>query len=391
MKDFFEVFPGKLEKEIIIPGSKSYANRALILAALEKKPITIHNIPKSTDVLCLIDCLELIGLDIKRNGSSLTILNSFPSCEIKTSNIIELASGDGGTTNRFLMALLSLGENSYRIIPHKQFMQRPFDDLLVALKKNGAIISRDQGWINIQGPINKQKIKIDCSQTTQTASALSLVGLDLDIVNLKNSSKYYELTNYIKEKFLNNFHIPLDMSSAAPFLVFSALNGSLRIKNLCMIDILQADSCLLNLLRNSGAHWDISENGLDISSAHIFSSFEFDCSQALDLFPVLVFLASKAKGDSTFYNLENLAYKESNRLNECLILLNRFKVDYKLSKGVLTITGDFTQKPYLEFIAPKDHRIIMSAYLFMRSNSGGKIINTSAISKSLPEFFDLMN
>ena len=61
----FEVKPSSINKEIKVPSSKSYANRLLILAAIDKDPVVIRNIPLSSDVIKMVECLKIIGLDIK--------------------------------------------------------------------------------------------------------------------------------------------------------------------------------------------------------------------------------------------------------------------------------------------------------------------------------------
>ena len=56
------VKPGLFSKKVLIPTSKSFANRILILASLCPKIVTIEGLPESTDVSNLIDCLEKIGI-----------------------------------------------------------------------------------------------------------------------------------------------------------------------------------------------------------------------------------------------------------------------------------------------------------------------------------------
>lgn len=98
----FKVKTKNFIKKLIIPTSKSYANRMIILAALDKRNIKILNLPSSTDVDFLINCLKKVGLEIQRSSDEILISNSFPECEKKVDHVIEVESGDGGTTNRFL-------------------------------------------------------------------------------------------------------------------------------------------------------------------------------------------------------------------------------------------------------------------------------------------------
>ena len=101
-------FRGKkpVDVRVVIPGSKSVTNRALILGALKGQSFKVSELPDSTDVLFLIDAFKKIGLKLIHNNNSVQFLNSFPECEKENSETeIYLETGDGGTTNRFLIAL----------------------------------------------------------------------------------------------------------------------------------------------------------------------------------------------------------------------------------------------------------------------------------------------
>ena len=56
----FRVSTESFNKVIQVPGSKSYANRVLILAALCPDKVIINNIPLSSDVEKMISCLTQI-------------------------------------------------------------------------------------------------------------------------------------------------------------------------------------------------------------------------------------------------------------------------------------------------------------------------------------------
>ena len=113
----------------------------------------------------MIDCLEAIGLKIIRKNNEVIIENSFPECEGESD--ITLMTKDGGTTNRFLIALCSLGENEYTFIPNKRILERPLNPLLEALRELGAKYEIQEDSFKIKGPITKAKINIDTSETTQ--------------------------------------------------------------------------------------------------------------------------------------------------------------------------------------------------------------------------------
>ena len=213
------VHPRPFHQSLAIPSSKSYANRFLILASLNKNPVAIHHIPSSSDVLSLISCLEKIGLDIKRDKDTVIIENSFPECE-KDSSTIHLSTGDGGTTNRFLIPLLGLGSRRYCLHAAESMQARPMDEEVLHLQRLGVTVSRENSWFSLQGPIRHLKdLCVDCSISTQFASglllALSKLAISVTVKNIKTSQwPYWELSKKVfKDRESRSFNVPVDFSS----------------------------------------------------------------------------------------------------------------------------------------------------------------------------------
>lgn len=401
MNDFI-VSPKPFDKMIVVPTSKSYANRLLILAALNDRVVKISNLPKSTDVINLLNCLIEIGIKVEELDGYFFIHNSFPRCEKTTiSEKISLSSGDGGTTNRFLMALLALGSKRYHLIPDPQILQRPFDELISALKYLGARIEKDDvGWM-IQGPISlhNNAFAIDCSQTTQFASALlMLTSVDetfkVTTNNLKTSIGYFELTKEMIKQFVNgsDFEVPVDFSSMSYPLALALHSGKVTIYNCRYKDSFQPDSDFLHLLEEMGGNYSFGDNGLVVEKVQELRGMDFDCHRHPDLVPTLVFILAYANSKSKLSGLSELRFKETDRIENILKVLDLFKVpyDYDDIRFELTLFGNSPKVESVEFDCPQDHRIIMMAYLFMRVNNGGVLKNISSVSKSFPDFFTVM-
>ncbi|MCY4644629.1 MAG: hypothetical protein OXB88_08440 [Bacteriovoracales bacterium] len=373
------------QKAISIPGSKSYANRALILAALSKDPCHIKGLPKALDTLDLIACLKRIGLQIHEGKDGLTIDRSFPSCETPSKTPIRLDSGEGGTTNRFLIPLLALGQNEYLLYPDPQVMKRPMDEFQRHIKS----FEKKNDHFRIKGPQSSHSLKLGRSPTTQIASAFSLVGYDVQIPPSLPSLPYFLMTQEMVRLFDKEFCVPPDWSSAAFPLAFAALAGSVQIENIKAQDPLQADSALLGVLDQVGCDYEWNSKGLHIKKA-LKRPFVFDCTHSPDLFPALSFLASYLDGESSITGLQNLKYKESDRLEEGIKLLSIFGIPYHLEGHTLRILGQKPDQRARSVTTAKDHRLVMTAYLFLRLNGGGTLEPAHAVEKSFPEFFDLM-
>jgi 3-phosphoshikimate 1-carboxyvinyltransferase len=411
----FENSPSKINslksfsKIIKIDSSKSYSNRALIVAALTGNQMTIKNLSNSTDVVNLLHVFKKIGLDFKLENKSITFFNSFPACE-KNQPLEEiiLETGDGGTTNRFLIPFLARGKKTYRLNPTERMSERPINELVTPLREMGVeIVSDEQSWMTIKGPANlniERDISIDSSKSSQFISAMNLAFFDKEHIrfkalDLRASSLYIEITKFVISKMQtsqkNEFVIPIDFSSLAfPLCLAIVLKGQLLVTNAFELDSLQADSSLLSLVKNLGTSIKFDQDGLHVKNAKMTDSFDFDFSLAPDLFPALVFLAAHSNGVSTFYNLEVLEYKESDRVDEMLKILNVFKVkyDYNRMENNLLIHGGvhLESSDSLHIKTARDHRVVMSAAMFLACHGGGYLYNLDCVNKSYSDFLDLL-
>ncbi len=399
----YNVNPGEGRGEVTAPSSKSYANRLLILAARSPQDIFLRNIPPSSDVTAMTGILRQLGVIIEEQGDGLLIKGSFPACEKEAPGEIIIASGDGGTTNRFILPLLALGKNTYLLTPSGPMMNRPMDEAITYLSSLGAQVElQDQGQIKIQGPLvlPDNIIEVDCSRSTQFISglALSLNRYDLlSPLHLKSSLKYWQLTKEIIKNFSNKeeINIMIDFSSLSYILALAALSGPIHIKNCFGADEFQADSIFLQILKECGASLRFSEAGLIVQkSAKGLTPFRVDANDCPDLIPTLIFLASYIDGMSEMINLEVLRHKECDRLAEMLRMLDLFGIPYELvNEGEKLIISGATEhicSQRVDYIPPQDHRMVMTAYLFMRKNKGGTIYDSHHVEKSFANFFQVM-
>jgi 3-phosphoshikimate 1-carboxyvinyltransferase len=400
----FRVESTPFNKDILLPTSKSHSNRALIIGAIRGNDFQINDLSKSTDVRTLLSCLEAIGLKLNYINDSVIFTNSFPACENDTSdNIIDLKTGDGGTTNRFLLALLSQGKKTYRLFPTEKMSERPMDDLLTPLQalRVKIVTNKAGAWISVKGPAridNITKLDIDCKLSTQFASAMMLafstLPLNFELKNIHASETYLKMTEFILKETLvkNSYTVPVDFSSLSYPLALGLVRGRVLIKNCLGIDPLQADSQLIQLMKDSGGDIEWTPDGLAISSKNKLLPFNVDGSQFPDLVPTLVFIAAHIEGTSTLCNLSVLRNKESDRLAEILTLLKNLSINFLFdeSRDEIKIRGARQLYPSATLKTARDHRMVMTAYLFLRANSGGLLAEVDCVDKSFPNFFQIM-
>lgn len=387
------ISPGGVPSVIRLPSSKSYGNRALILAALKPSSVILRNLPKATDVTFMLEALKKLGLDIKVADSEIQIQNSFPLCEKAQGAEIEV--GEGGTTGRFLASMLLLGSAPYTLILGDGLKQRPWDEFIKLAQDLGAKASLQDNKLLIQGPIKTlEELEVDCTRTTQFASGLQLALAYLPTVvvpqKMSSSESYWEMTKQMTRHFKQNdeYEIPLDWSSASYPLAFGALKQEVFFPGL-FPDRFQADSKFFDLLEKLEAVERLP-GGIKVHPTNFNGSLGIEVSDCLDLVPTLAFFLSHMAGRHELKGIENLVFKESNRLQQTLDLLNKVGVKAQCDQHSLWIEG---RSPLnfgaIDLVLPEDHRMVMAGALFLRAHQGGTITSADAVSKSYPEFFGL--
>jgi len=396
----FKVIPKVFNKKVLVPSSKSYGNRLLILAGLSKEDVTIKNIPPSSDVEKMLDCFSKIGLTIINGDNEVTIKGSFPECELKRD--LTLKTGDGGTTNRFILPFLGRGKQVYTLEPEGHMRDRPMGPLVDSLREIGVTVinSSDEAWLKVQGPIrdSDSEILVDSSKSTQflTGMALALADTDWNVLgsNLSVSLPYWKLTQNLIHQFKNktlNYINPVDFSSLTYPLALAVTEGEVAVTNCRERDLFQADSAFIEVLKEMGATIEFTNNGLHCKKSNL-SAIDFDGSQCPDAIPTLLYVCSFAGGVSKIFNLEVLTHKECDRFKEMVKMLSAFGIDIEWcdKEYWIEIKGQSFKGIHDVYRPPEDHRMVMVAYLFLRSLGGGELSNFHHVKKSFSNFFELM-
>ena len=92
---------------VTLPGSKSITNRALILAALGTKTVTLHGALFSRDTRIMVAALQALGFTVATDEKALTITITGRGGEIPNREA-KIDVGNAGTAARFLTAFVCL-------------------------------------------------------------------------------------------------------------------------------------------------------------------------------------------------------------------------------------------------------------------------------------------
>ncbi|AMN43123.1 3-phosphoshikimate 1-carboxyvinyltransferase [Rhodoplanes sp. Z2-YC6860] len=177
----------RIDATVVLPGSKSLTNRALILAALASRPVVLRGSLWSEDTQAMVDCLERLGFRIEVANDPAEPANrtlTVHGCGGRIPNAgtaaqpLELFVENAGTAARFLPPFLCLGQGAYRVSGIPRMHERPQASLIHALRELGYRIDsandRLPAVIHGTGPRPGATCSVSVEESSQFASALLL-------------------------------------------------------------------------------------------------------------------------------------------------------------------------------------------------------------------------
>ena len=185
---------------VMVPGSKSITNRALLLAALSEGTSVLKGCMFSDDSKYFIECLRTLGftINIRSNTYSTKEYDCYNviGSDIIENNIVEITGfggeipekkaelyvGSAGTAARFLCAMLAFSDGEYVLNSSDQMKKRPMGDLLATLRTAGAeiVCFEEEGHfpMRIKGAghdLNAvAELTVDVTKSSQFLSALMI-------------------------------------------------------------------------------------------------------------------------------------------------------------------------------------------------------------------------
>ncbi len=96
-----------LDAVVIIPGSKSLTNRALVAAALAQGTSTLHNVLHADDTRLMIDALRSLGIAVRLDEPECRAVIQGCGGHVPHSEA-DLYCGNAGTVLRFLTAVCAI-------------------------------------------------------------------------------------------------------------------------------------------------------------------------------------------------------------------------------------------------------------------------------------------
>lgn len=376
---------------IIAPPSKSYAHRLLIAAALSDGRTVVNNVVLSKDILATINCLKTLGKHVEYIDNKIIISKEKDINQLNNELVFDC--NESGSTLRFFIPialttgkkvifkgtqrLIERGIGPYEEICSKQNIEVIKD--MTSITFNGKLKSGD---FNVPGNISSQFItgllfatpllENDSKITiTTTLESKNYIDITLDVLKKTNITIVNDNNAFLikgsQQYHVSELTVEGDHSNAAFLDSFNYLGGNVVIDGL-VNDSLQGDRVYKECFEK-----------LNKGFAKI------DISNCIDLGPILFCFAALKHGGH-FVNTSRLKIKESNRVEDVAIELNKFGVKVTDLGNEVLIDNSILHKPIVELNGRNDHRIVM-ALSVMLSVFGGTINGTKAVEKSYPNFF----
>ncbi|NUN98134.1 MAG: 3-phosphoshikimate 1-carboxyvinyltransferase, partial [Candidatus Omnitrophica bacterium] len=330
--------------EISLPGSKSYTNRALLLAALADGESTLTNALFSDDTERMVECLNALGIRVEadRAGKVLKVRGQ----GVPTVSPSEpLYCGNAGTAIRFLAPFCAFGPGEVILTGNERMRQRPIRDLLDGIRQVGgeAVDLEGTGCPPIRvkgGGLSGGLCRIEGSRSSQYFSALLLSaarmeqGLTLAVEGELVSKPYIDMTLSILERFgvyaanseYRRLHVPPgqepkaidyevegDASAASYFLAAAAVTGKTVRVGPLPEDTCQGDRGFVRVLAEMGCGWRQVGDRVELTGGTL-RGVEADLNAMSDTAQTLAVVALFAEGPTTIRNIANTRIKETDRI-----------------------------------------------------------------------------
>lgn len=408
-----------VDADVDLPGSKSYTNRALPIAALAAGTSTLRGALFSDDTAYMAASLRQLGIPVQEDATAARFIvngmgGSIPEPEA------ELFAGNSGTSARFLTALVAAGNGTYIIDGVPRMRARPISPLLDALQQLGVQAESIEGTgcppvRIVANGIAGGTTRLDGTISSQYLTALLIAAplarsdVSIEIEGELVSKPYIDMTGAIMndfgvavdhdgyQRFLvrsgqryqpRDYFIEADASAASYFFALAAATGGrVRASNLNQLS-LQGDLRFVDVLEQMGCRVTWFDNAVEVQGANQLQGIDVDMNAISDTVQTLAAIAPLASGPVSIRNVEHIRAKETDRLSALTTELRRLGIDVtEKADGLVIQPGE----PHGAVIQTyEDHRMAMSFAILGCATPGITIENPGCVAKTFPGFFDVL-
>lgn len=407
-----------LAGEINALSSKNYTTRYLLVCALAEGTSTIYYPAHSEDSDAMRRCIQELGAELIEDEEKITI-TGFGATPRQAA---ELNVGNAGAVLRFLMGIAALGEEIHFVNTYPESLgKRPHQDLIDALEQLGVEVEHQDGRLPITirgGKPQGGAIRVSGSVSSQYLSALLfltpllpedstievlgdlkskvVIGQTLEVleqagitIHADEDYTFFKVKGGQKYKPAE-YTVQGDYPGSAAILAAAAVTKSEVTVTRLMEESKQGERAIVDVLRMMEVPLTHENNTVTIKGNGKLKAVEFDGDAATDAVLAMVAAAVFAEGTSRFYNVENLRYKECDRITDYLTELAKAgaKVEEKQAEIIVHGRPEGVEGG-VEINAHYDHRVIMALTIVgLRAKQPIRIKDAHHVAKSYPGYFD---
>jgi len=406
---------GGLDAIVRMPGSKSYTQRAMVIAALAEGESVLRDPLLSEDTRVLAGALRLLGADVRTTDAEMIVRGAGGKI-VRPPHEIHL--GNNGTAIRLLAGMVSLGEGPFVLTGDRRLCERPMKPLLDALAGLGVTIHTggERGYppVTIRGGrLRGGSVVLRDIGSSQYVSSLLIaapfaaaettilmegkipslpyIGLTVETmhdfsvtVSADRADRYVVKSG---QRYRGReYRVEGDASSASYFFLAAALlKGRIQVENVDPCTR-QGDIGFLAILERLGSTILRGERHLEVRGGELpAGEMDFDLGEMPDIVPTLAVLCALRPGRSVIRNVAHLRLKESDRLAALAIELRKTGITVEELVDGLVIHGGRPRGARIETY--NDHRIAMGFAVLGLAVPGMEIEGESCVGKSFPGFW----
>ena len=405
-----------LHGSVTLPGSKSYSNRALLLAALASGESQLRGVLRADDTFWCLQALSALGVAVQRVDDCVTV-SGVGGCWPRPGPVY---LGSAGTLARFLPGLLAAAPagGPWLLDGSPQLRRRPLQGGLAALGQLGARLQPASPTASLPlqiaaGGLTGGVVELRADVSSQFLSGLLLaaplarqpvvVRVDGPIVQpayvemTLNMMRQYgvEVTGRVGQTALTvvpqayraaSLQLEADASTAGYFFALAAATaGSLTVTNIGRAS-LQPDLALLDVLVQMGCRVDATAPGIRVTGpSQLLGGFSVDLQAFADQAPTVAVLAALATAPIRLTGIGHIRHHESDRIAAMAFVLTRLGAQVQVHADGLTVGPGRLQGAHLPTYG--DHRIAMALAVLAARLPGIGLLEPDCVGKTCPDFF----
>lgn len=423
-----KIHSGPVNGTVVVPGSKSMTNRALLLAALSDEKSLLQGVLFSDDSRHFLDSLCELGFELEINEEEKTVVLQGCGGRIprKTATI---DVGSAGTAARFLTTMLALSDGTYRILCSEQMKARPMEELFEILTGLGAKFTylEAEGHLPVEvtgrafekAEANKNTvvtIHLDISRSTQYLSALLMMApsmkedVEIHITSQKKNGSYIEITRRMLESFgvdtafdgetyyikgnqeirIGEYYIEPDVSAACYFYGIAAMTGGRIVVKNVFFTSMQGDMKFVRLLEQLGCVLEETPEGIAVTGPKdgVYPGIDVDMNDFSDQALTLAALAAFATSETRIRNVGHIRGQECNRMEAIVRELNKCGIMAREEGDDIVIPAGTPHGAIIETY--DDHRVAMAFTLLSLKVEDIVIDNPMCCRKTFEDFYSVL-